>query len=135
MGGDATDLPLYAFETVEPGQQVGASVLTVTREMVDAYWASMPAGVAGDGVSPFAIWDQETMNLVTDRWRIGGALQARTTWRVERPVTVGEQVHIAVRIDDRFERRGRGVIRVHADATVDGTPVGWMKHEHVVPLP
>lgn len=131
----ATELPPYAWDTVEPGQEVGRSRLTVTQEMVDTYWSSMPPGV-GDGTAvPFAIWDNETMNLVTDRWRIGGALQARTTWRVERPVTVGEEVDIVARIDDRFERRGRGVIRVHADASVGGQPVGWMEHEHVVPLP
>ena len=135
MSETNTDLPPYAYDTVVPGQEVGESRLEVTAEMVDAYWSSIPPGVSHGAAIPFAIWDQETMNLVTDRWAIGGALQARTTWSVERPVAVGDEVELSVRIDDRFERRGRGVIRVRAEASVDGEPVGWMEHEHVVPLP
>lgn len=135
MSDPRTELQLYAYDTVEPGQEVATSRLTVTEKMLDAYWSSIPPVARPSGADPFAIWDQETMNLVTDRWAIGGALQARTTWSVERPVGVGDEVDIVVRIDDRFERRGRGVIRVRAEASVGGEPVGWMEHEHVVPLP
>jgi hypothetical protein len=135
MDLEQTGLPPYAYDEVTPGEEAGTSRITVTPAMVAAYWEAMPPSLRRSGASPLAIWDQETMNLVTDRWAIGGALQARTTWHLERVVSAGEEVTISVRIDDRFERRGRGVIRVRAEAEVSGEPVGWMEHEHVVALP
>ncbi len=135
MRSESVELPPYAYDTVTPGETVGTSRIAITPEMIAAYWSSMPPELRRDGAAPLAVWDQETMNLVTDRWSIGGAMQARTKWHVERPVAAGEHVDVTVRVDDRFERRGRGVIRVRAEASVAGEPVGWMEHEHVVPLP
>jgi hypothetical protein len=124
--------PRYTFAALPVGTEIARCSVVITVEMIEAYWQGMPKALRRTTDIPLAVWDQETMNAVTERWDIRGALQARTRWFVRRPTEIGESLELVCYVKEAFLRRERPVIMIRTEVRAGNEEVGWMEHEHVV---
>jgi hypothetical protein len=102
-GGDA----VLGYDDLQVGGTYRSTELTVTPDLMNA-WAEL-TGEQGNGALPAAAWSVIVMPAVIAGVgpRPDGNIHARQNLRIYRMPRVGETITARVRVEDKYERRGR----------------------------
>lgn len=106
----------FDYEHLEVGEDLGTTTIEITDELVREYTALietdhewyLKGSPFGGRIAPPTIFDNETLRVIDTVYARFGSIHAKQAWEFRKPVTVGSQIRVNVRIADKFVKRDKG---------------------------
>lgn len=105
----------FDYETIEIGEILGQKDVLITDEMVQTgahaiestrswYYEDSPFG---GRIAPPTIFDNDTLNILDEKYQRFGSIHAKQAWEFKNPLRVGKRVSLTVKVIDKYIKRQR----------------------------
>jgi acyl dehydratase len=105
----------FDYETIEIGEILGQKDVLITDEMVQTsahaiesarpwYYEDSPFG---GRIAPPTIFDNDTLNILDEKYQRFGSIHAKQAWEFKNPLRVGKRVSLTVKVIDKYIKRER----------------------------
>ena len=110
----AQDLPLFNYDDVEIGEELGSYEYTLTQEMIDLYRKAVDDH---DAVFPTIAVKHDATSLALAYDDQTGSINAGNEIDLHNPPIPGKKISVTGRIHDKFVRRDKPYLVIEATAT------------------
>lgn len=105
----------FDYDTIEIGEILGQKDVLITDEMVQTsahaiestrpwYYKDSPFG---GRIAPPTVFDNDTLNILDERYQRFGSIHAKQAWEFKNPLRVGKRVSLTVTVIDKYIKRER----------------------------
>ena len=133
----------FDYETIEIGEILGQKDVLITDEMVQTsahaiestrpwYYEGSPFG---GRIAPPTIFDNDTLNILDEKYQRFGSIHAKQAWEFKNPLRVGQRVSLTVKVIDKYIKRERPYLIMELVAIdADGVEICRSVHTSLMTL-
>jgi acyl dehydratase len=108
----------FDYDTIQIGEVLGRKEVLITAEMASvcahSYESRHPwyleESPYGGPIAPPTIFDNDTLNMLDERYERFGSIHAKQAWEFKNPLYIGKTVTLTVSVTEKFFRRERPYI-------------------------